>query len=42
MMLAWYARLKELDQLEILQKIIMPSIFVPFAIFYMKTPLKLD
>jgi hypothetical protein len=29
-------------QLEIVQKAITLSVFVPFAVFYMKEPLKLD
>ena len=32
----------ELGQLKILQEIITLSVFVPFAVFYMKEPLKLD
>lgn len=31
-----------LGQLKILQEVIALSVFVPFAIFYMKAPLKLD
>ena len=31
-----------LPQLKIMQEIIALSVFVPFAIFYMRTPLKLD
>jgi hypothetical protein len=31
-----------LPQLKILQEVITLSIFVPFAVFYMKTPIKLD
>jgi hypothetical protein len=31
-----------LSQLKILQEVITLSIFVPFAVFYMKTPIKLD
>lgn len=31
-----------IGQLKILQEIITLSVFVPFAIFYMKVPLKLD
>ena len=31
-----------LPQLKILQEIIALSVFVPFAIFYMRTPIKLD
>ena len=31
-----------LPQLKILQEIITLSVFVPFAIFYMRTPIKLD
>lgn len=31
-----------LPQLKILQEIITLSVFVPFAVFYMRTPLKLD
>lgn len=31
-----------LGQLKILQEVITLSIFVPFALFYMKEPLKLD
>jgi len=31
-----------LDQLKILQEIITLTVFVPFALFYMKQPLKLD
>lgn len=32
----------DLAQLKILQEVIALSVFVPFAFFYMKTPLKLD
>ena len=31
-----------LPQLKILQEIITLAVFVPFAVFYMRTPLKLD
>ena len=31
-----------LPQLKILQEVISLSVFVPFALFYMRTPLKLD
>ena len=31
-----------LPQLKILQEIVALSVFVPFAIFYMRTPIKLD
>jgi len=31
-----------LDQLKILQECITLSVFIPFAVFYMKQPLKLD
>jgi uncharacterized protein (DUF486 family) len=31
-----------LPQLKILQEIIALSVFVPFAVFYMRTPIKLD
>jgi uncharacterized protein (DUF486 family) len=31
-----------LPQLKILQEVIALSVFVPFAVFYMRTPLKLD
>ncbi len=31
-----------LDQLKILQEVITLSIFIPFALFYMKRPLRLD
>jgi len=31
-----------LPQLKILQEIITLTVFVPFAVFYMRTPLKLD
>jgi uncharacterized protein len=37
-----YAGGLSLGQLKILQEIITLSVFVPFAIFYMKQPLKLD
>jgi hypothetical protein len=32
----------DLSQLQILQEIITPSVFVPFAVFYMHQPFKLD
>jgi uncharacterized protein (DUF486 family) len=32
----------ELSQLKIMQEVITLSVFVPFAVFYMKQPLKLD
>jgi len=32
----------DLGQLKILQEVITLSVFVPFAVLYMKTPLKLD
>lgn len=36
-----YAQLS-IEQLKIMQEIITLAVFVPFAIFYMKQPLKLD
>ena len=36
MTFAWYAHLK------ILQEVIMLAVFVPFSIFYLREPLKLD
>ena len=48
MTFAWYAHLKightelDLGQLKILQEAITLTVFVPFAVFYMQQPLKLD
>ncbi len=45
MTFAWYAYLKttlSLAQLKILQEVITLAVFVPFAVVYMRQPLKLD
>lgn len=44
MTFAWYAHLTVLTfgQLKIMQEVITLGVFVPFSLFYLKEPLKLD